>query len=116
MGNPVERPLIIGRKSIMQFLQIENWDSVARMIKNSGLPVGKPAGRWIGVRVHLQEWLAERTGIQTSGTSSRNIEQALDVVKRLSQILPQVATGSIRGRRAARKRFSKMRQLYRQGI
>lgn len=86
MAQPVEKPLIIGRKNIMAFLQIENWDSVARLITNSGLPVGKPGGRWVGVRKNLQQWIDKTTN------ASASVEgQPVKSCKNLQDFTPQNA-------------------------
>lgn len=66
---PVEKPLIVGRKAIMAFLDITNWDSVLRLIREGGLPIGKPegGGRWIGKRDNLQRWIDKTTNATESG-------------------------------------------------
>ena len=60
---PVEKPLIIGRKNIMVFLQISNWDSVEKLIERGKLPVAKVGGRWLGRREALLSWIDQRTQV-----------------------------------------------------
>jgi hypothetical protein len=85
---PIERPLIIGRKNIMEFLQITNWDSVLRLQSKGGLPIGKleGGGRWCGKRVNLQRWLDKSTN-----AGGANEGEPVKDCKNLQDFTPQSA-------------------------
>lgn len=84
---PVEKPLIIGRKAIMAFLQITNWDSVLRLRREGDLPIGKPdgGGRWVGKRINLQAWLDRTTG------GSKFKDEPVNICQKLQSLTPKNA-------------------------
>lgn len=53
--------LIIGRKQIMETLQVSNWRSVTRLINEEGCPIGMLGGRWVARKEKLLSWIDERT-------------------------------------------------------
>jgi hypothetical protein len=107
---PVEKPLIVGRKAIMDFLQITNWDSVLKLVRQENLPVGKAGGRWCGRRVNILAWLDQRSN---SGTLQETDQQrAISALERVEVLLARL-TNKQRSvsRRVRWRQARKRRQL-----
>jgi hypothetical protein len=57
--------LIIGRKGILHFLQLSDWQAVVSRIKNENLPVQKISGRLEMSKEKYQAWRDERMNVPT---------------------------------------------------
>lgn len=56
----MQKELIIGKKSIMAALALENWRSVISLVQKDHLPVAKIGGRWLTRRTLITRWIDAR--------------------------------------------------------